>query len=166
MSTDIMTRIQEMDTKELTRLLAALKVEGEQRKAIENAVKDRVLDMLGAGGRQYATTDSGEEIATVSVSKPKPTEAKPIVESPRELTAWLMEEEPEAVVMTPADWWIAALPQWIKAHDGELPPGVSLTEPAVKAPYVSVRISAKQRETVERILAPTTQALIEAGAAA
>lgn len=160
---DIMDQIKELDSREITLGLAAIKVINESYKTIENRLKARLIELLGAGGRQYATTDSGEEIATVSISKPKPTEAKPVVESARELTAWLMEEEPDAVVMTPADWWLAALPQWIKAHDGELPPGVSLSEPVMREPSVSVRISAQQREALMRLAPQEAKAFLELG---
>lgn len=165
-SNDIMDQIKELDSRDITLGLATLKVISETYKTVENGLKGRLIELLGAGGRQYATTDSGEEIATVSISKPKPTEPKPVVESPRELTAWLMEEEPEAVVMTPADWWIAALPKWIAAHDGELPPGVSMSEPVMREPSVSVRISAQQREALMRLAPQEAKALLEMGAQA
>lgn len=153
-----------MSTLEMVRRIVALKVAGDRIKAMEKAAKAEVVEALGAGGRMHAITpDSGEDFGTVSVSAPKPGQPTPVVTDPAALASWLAEEDPSAVRMVPADWWLKALPQWVEAHGGEVPPGVEIQEPAPRSPYVSVRLSEAQRAVVDRLSMVETAGLIEAG---
>ncbi|WP_172121445.1 hypothetical protein [Actinomyces faecalis] len=152
-----------MSTREMVRRVVALKVAGERVKAMEKAVRAEVVAALGAGGRMHAVTDAGEDFGTVSVSTPSPSAPAPVVTDPEKLVAWLAEEDPSAVRQVPADWWVKALPAWVEAHAGEVPPGVEIVEPRERAPYVSVRLSAAQRAVVDRLSMVETAGLIEAG---
>lgn len=152
-----------MSTLEMVRRIVALKVAGDRIRTMEKAAKAEAVEALGAGGRMHAVTDAGEDFGTVSVSMPKPGTPAPVVTDPAALASWLAEEDPSAVRMVPADWWLKALPAWVEAHGGEVPPGVEIVEPRERAPYVSVRLSEEQRAVVDRLSMVETAGLIEAG---
>lgn len=151
------------DVKDLARKAVALKWLTDRLKAEQTAVKDALTEALGGGGRAHAVTDSGADVGTVSVSMPSTPDPVPVVSDPARLVTWLEENDPDAVVRTVAGWWEAALPAWIEAHDGELPPGVEIICPAPRSPAVSVRISPRQEEALLREIGGMLPALIEGG---
>lgn len=130
------------------------------------AVRARIIEEIGPGGRQYARTSDGREAGTVSVTRPTParTVTEAIVDDWDALTRWLAEEQPEAVRMRVADWWLADLDGWIERHGGELPPGVTMAEYEDQgiAPRVSVRISDAQRAVIEECVSGGARALVDA----
>ncbi|MDU0864448.1 hypothetical protein [Actinomyces urogenitalis] len=152
-----------MSTLEMVRRIVALKVASDRIRTMEKAAKAEAVEALGPGGRMHAVTPGGEDFGTVSVSMPKRGVPAPVVVDPAALASWLAEEDPSAVRMVPADWWVQALPSWVEAHDGEVPPGVEIVEPRERAPYVSVRLSEEQRAVVDRLSMVETAGLIEAG---
>lgn len=140
-----------MSARDLVTRVAVLKWLKDAISEEELRFKPLVVEALGPGGRQYALASDGREVATVSVSRPKPDEVKTVVTDERALAAWLAGEVPEAVQMVPAPWWVDNdLPRWIEAHGGELPPGVGLVESTT--PRMIVRISPKQRAVIEDVL--------------
>lgn len=156
-----MTTTETLTQQELLQRMVAVKVTIERLKEIETETKAALIAELGPGSRMKARTADGDDIGTVSVSEGKPRDGKPVVSDMQALTKWLAVEDPAAVRFVAADWWVAALPAWIASHDGELPPGVTMSEPTEGKPYVSVRLSQAQREAIEAYTTAQAVALIE-----
>ena len=117
------------------------------------SAKKAILEHMGPGDRVHARID-GADVATVSVTDPKPRETITITD-PIAFLAWTQREHPDAIIYSVADWFsnprtLAAL---ISAQ-GEIPPGVTVEEHA-GSPTVQVRLSATQERNLARLAATT-----------
>lgn len=117
------------------------------------SAKAAILEHMGPGDRVHARID-GVDVATVSVTDPKPRETITITD-PKAFTTWVQEEHPEAIVTTVADWFSDArnLAAMIAA-EGEVPPGVEVEE-RTGPPTVQVRLNAEQEANLAALAAST-----------
>ncbi|MCR2051794.1 hypothetical protein NSA19_02780 [Actinomyces bowdenii] len=125
--------------------------------------KAAILEHMGPGDRVHARID-GIDVATVSVTDPKPRETIAVTD-PKAFAEWVQEHHPDAIVPTVADWFSTEgnLKALIAAK-GEVPPGVDIIE-KVGAPTVQVRLSAEQEANLAALAAhtPVTRYITQAG---
>jgi hypothetical protein len=143
--------------------LAAVKVIGERLSDVERAGKATVKESAGVGARVVAILPDGTEGATISVSRPTSTPARPggepYVANPALFTEWAERVDPDSIVKsvrtTDVPRLLALALEGLQMV-GELPPGIELTDPTPASTSgggsVSVRQSPAQAENTLRAL--------------
>lgn len=118
-----------------------------------DAAKTQILQDLGPGDRVHARIN-GCDVATVSVTDPRPRETVTVTDEGA-FVQWVLEHHPEAIQTVVADWFRSTtnLKALIETG-GEIPDGVEITE-TIGTPTVQVRISAAQEHAMGEIIAAT-----------
>lgn len=155
-----MTPTVDSQVREALARAAALRWVAARVRAAQAEVDTTLVEALGPGGRGYATDAAGREVGTVSVTRPRPAEARDEVYVADEdaLVGWLIGQgRIDEVRTTVAPWALEGILRRAE-ESGELPDGVAVRTvvPEVRAPHVTVRMTPSQEETLTQALTTPT----------
>lgn len=156
----VSTEMTDSQVREALARAAALRWVAARVRAAQAETDAVLVEALGPGGRRYATDASGREVGTVSVTRPRPAEARDEVYVADEdaLVSWLIwQGRLDEVRTVVAPWALEGILRRA-GESGELPDGVAVRTvvPEARAPHVSVRMTPSQEDTLTQALTTPT----------